>query len=223
MTDSFSRRALLTLGLAGVAVLTGCIPEAHNRTTTEETPAMTPDAQATTGPDARVLLVFFSRAGENYYYGGRRTLDVGNTEVLAGMIADRIDCDTYEIEAAKPYPEAYDATVARNSREQDSDARTAIADQLPDVSGYDVVLIGSPVWNSRAPMIMSTFIDRVDLAGKVVLPFVTYAVSGMSGVDTDYREALPRAEVRDGLAVQGEAVSDAGSDLDEWLRSNDLV
>ena len=50
----------------------------------------------------RTLLAFFSRRGENYYYGGRRTLQLGNTEVLAGMIAERIDCDVYRIEEAEP-------------------------------------------------------------------------------------------------------------------------
>jgi hypothetical protein len=66
----------------------------------------------------RVLLANFSRAGENYYYGGRTDLTVGNTEVLAGMIKDRLDCEVHRIEAADPYPESYDFTVARNVREQ---------------------------------------------------------------------------------------------------------
>ena len=54
----------------------------------------------------RILLAYFSRPGENYYYGGRRDLDVGNTQVLAEMIADLIDCDVFRIEAAEPYPDA---------------------------------------------------------------------------------------------------------------------
>ncbi len=172
--------------------------------------------------DARVLLVYFSRAGENYYYGDRRNLEVGNTEVLAGMIADRIGCDTYKIEAADPYPDAYDPTAARNVEAQQDDARPAIANPLPDVTGYDIVLLGSPVWNMRAPMIMSTFIESVDLTGRTVLPFVTYAVSGMSGIDDDYRQGLPDSKVRDGLAVQGETVTEAASDLDDWLTTNGL-
>ena len=79
----------------------------------------------------RILLAYFSRPGENYYYGGRRDLDVGNTQVLAEMIADLIDCDVFRIEAAEPYPDAYDATVARNSTEQDTDARPEIATHFP--------------------------------------------------------------------------------------------
>ena len=53
----------------------------------------------------RILLAYFSRPGENYYYGGRRDLAVGNTQVLAEMIAELIDCDVFRIEAAEPYPD----------------------------------------------------------------------------------------------------------------------
>ncbi|WP_241709142.1 flavodoxin [Arthrobacter bambusae] len=56
------------------------------------------------------------------------------------------------------------------------------------MSGYDTVLQGSPIWNVRAPMSMSTFIESVNLKGKTVMPFVTYAVSGMGGVDRRYRK-----------------------------------
>ncbi|GAA4403194.1 flavodoxin [Tsukamurella soli] len=168
----------------------------------------------------RALLVYFSRNGENYYRGGRRNLEVGNTAVLAGMIADRIGCDTYAIEAADPYSDTYDPTVARNVREQEADARPAIADPLPAIAGYEVVLLGSPVWNMRAPMIMYTFLDAVELAGVTVMPFVTHAMSGMSGIDSDYRKALPDSDIRDGLAVLGDEVDGAAPELDAWLRAN---
>ena len=53
------------------------------------------------------------------------------------------------IEAAEPYSADYDDTVARNVREQDADARPRIANPLPDLARYDVVLLGSPTWNVR--------------------------------------------------------------------------
>ena len=108
-------------------------------------PAPRPSAQGGT----RVLLAYFSRAGENYHYGGRRHLPVGNTEVLAGLIGARIGCDLHRIEAAVPYSDDYDDTVARNEREQDADARPPIANPLPDITRYDVVLLGSGLWNVR--------------------------------------------------------------------------
>jgi flavodoxin len=165
-----------------------------------------------------VLLAYFSRPGENYYYGGRRNLQVGNTEVLARMIADLIDCDLYRIEAADPYPDDYDATVARNVDEQNSDARPAIADPLASISQYDAVLVGSPIWNVRPPMILTTFLESHDFAGKAVHPFVTYAVSGLGRTETIYTAALPGARLQPGLAVQGEEVADHRADIETWLR-----
>ena len=132
-------------------------------------PATTQPRQASTGPEAsKVLLAYFSRAGENYYYGGRIDLEVGNTEVVANMIASTITADVYRIEAADPYPESYEATVERNKREQDDEARPAIAGRLPTVDTYDTVMLGSPIWNVRPPMIMRTFVDNVDLSGKKI-------------------------------------------------------
>ena len=190
-------------------------------------PGSTPSApSATSAPAAgrRVLVAFFSRAGENYYYyGGRRNLTVGNTEVVAGMIRDRTGADLYKIEPADRYPDSYDETVDRNNEEQESNALPSIAGALPDVGSYEVVILGSPVWGSRAPRIMSTFIDGVDLGGKTVLPLVTYAVSGMSGIDDFYRSALTTATVERGLAARGEEVRDAGADVDNWLRGHNLI
>lgn len=220
-----SRRNLVgAAGLAALAALAGCAPQdgptSRPSQTAEGTPDMSPSQQPSTS--AKTLLVYFSRSGENYWEGGRRDLKVGNTKRLARMIAERIRCDEHEILAAEPYPEAYDPTVQRNVREQNADARPAIADRSPDLAGYDTVLLGSPVWNVRAPMIMSTFIEQVDLAGKRVLPFVTYAVSGMAGVDQIYPDALPGSQVVDGLAVRGEDVDGAADAVDAWLRANDL-
>jgi flavodoxin len=172
---------------------------------------------------SRILLAYFSRPGENYWYGDRRTLETGNTEFLAGMISDRIDCDVYRIEAADPYSDAYDPTVARNSEEQDADARPAIAGALPDLTQYDTVLLGSPIWNVQPPMIMATFVEAIDLASKDVHPFVTYAVSGLGSTARFYRDLDTGARLGDGLAVQGEEVADAATDLDQWLSAAGLA
>ncbi|OHV34212.1 hypothetical protein BCD49_24430 [Pseudofrankia sp. EUN1h] len=177
----------------------------------------------TAAPDSarsgRVLLAYFSRAGENYYYGGRRNLTVGNTEVLARSIAARIDCDVHRIEAADPYPDDYEATVARNVREQNADARPAIAKPLPSIAQYDVVLLAGPIWNVRPPMIMWTFTGALDFTGKIVHPVVTYAVSGLGRAAEDYGRACRGGTIRDGLAVLGETVADADADqqVSTWL------
>ncbi len=166
----------------------------------------------------RILLGYFSRAGENYHYGGRRDLDVGNTQVLAEMIAELVDCDVHRIEAAEAYPDSYDATVARNVTEQDGDERPAIADPPASIDGYQHVLLGSPIWNVRPPMIMSTFADRFDFTGKTVHPFVTYAVSGLGSTERVYAQACAGARIGPGLAVRGEEVTEHRADVEAWLR-----
>ena len=167
----------------------------------------------------RALLVYFSRPGENYSYGDRVNLDVGNTKVAAGMIREFIDIDEYEILAADPYSEDYEATVRRNVQEEKDDARPKIVGQLPDLAGYDTILIGSPVWNVQAPLIMRTFIESVDLTGKTIHPFVTYAVSRMGRVRDDYAEWLPNSNVTEGIAIQGETVRDARPDIQRWTQA----
>ena len=223
-----SRRSALrgaAVGLTGAlltAATTACTPGGTG-------PAPSPDPSPSRSNDGagqdggRVLLAYFSRAGENYYYGGRTNLDVGNTEVLAGMISAIVPCDVHRIEAADPYPDSYDATVARNVREQNTDARPAIVNPLSAIDQYDTVLLASGIWNVRAPMIMSTFAESLDFTGKTVHPVVTYAVSGLGTTERDYGASCRGASIADGLAVRGEEVDDARPAVETWLRQNGLL
>jgi flavodoxin len=216
MTHRLDRRRFLR---AGAATATGVMGGAWLMACGEPEPA----ARPSTPDGARVLLTYFSRAGENYHYGGRKYLETGNTEVLARMISDSIACDVHRIEAAEPYPDDYEDAVDRNVREQDADARPAIANSLPDLTGYDVVLLGSGLWNVRPPMIMRTFTDSLDFTGKTVLPVVTYAVSGLGNAPDEYTDACPGATIGDGLAVRGEEVNQARDAVSSWLRRAGLT
>ena len=216
------RRAFLRLGLGGAAagVLSAC--------GTDTPRTARPDATRTPQPArsdraGRILLAYFSRPGENYWNGGRRNLKVGNTEVLARAISARLDCHVHRIEAADPYPDDYDETVQRNVGEQDIDARPAIANQLASMDAYDTILLASPIWNVRAPMIMTTFAERYDFAGKTVHPITTHAMSGLGTTPEDYRARLqwrphrhrPRGSRRAGSLGQAE--------VDSWLRRAALL
>lgn len=200
--------------------ITGCSASPSGGATSES-----PERPASTGsrPGRRVLLAYFSRAGENYFHGGRTDLDVGNTEVLARMIGERMACDLHRIDAADPYPDDYDQTVARNVREQDADARPAVANLPSSLERYDTVLLASPIWNVRAPMIMSTFAERFDLRGKTVFPVTTYAMSGLGTTERDYAKSCPGATIGEGLAVRGEKVRDADGAVRSWLGRTGLL
>jgi flavodoxin len=227
MTDhqasTATRRAILRaalLGAVGTAAggfMSGCTdPPAVGD-------APPPAGSGASSTASAVLLAYFSRAGENYHYGGRRRLTVGNTEVVAHMISRLIGCDLHRIEAANPYPDDYQPTVERNVREQQTDARPALANPLTSIDRYDTILLGSPIWNVRAPMIMSTFTERLDFAGKTIHPFTTRAMSGLGTTERDYTASCPGATLGEGLAVQGEEAAEAGPVVESWLQRIGLL
>ena len=82
----------------------------------------------------KVLIVYFSHSG--------------NTRRLAGFIHDRVGGDMVELKTVKPYSEDYDTVVDEAKKEQEANARPAVATELPSLDGYDTVFIGYP--NSRA-------------------------------------------------------------------------
>lgn len=232
-----SRRAVVS-GLAAAVTtipMAGCSSEqtsqrAGTAAQTSAPQTTAPSSRAQRSPQSpqsrqseRPLLAYFSRAGENYYYGRRANLTVGNTAVVARIIADLIDVDLYEIRAGDPYPQDYEATVERNKREQQNNSRPAVAGRLPDLERYSTVLLGSGLWNVRAPMIMRTFVESFDFTGRTVLPVVTYAVSGMGQVADEYTELCAGASVGEGLAVQGEKSAQARPAVEAWLRRTRLL
>jgi flavodoxin len=219
---AFMRRLSFGLPIAASAVRRHGDLSAAPRQQGSRPASATPGAKA-----SNVLLVYFSRPGENYYYGDRIDLEVGNTKVVAGIISDRIGCDVHEIAAVDPYPDDYEETRDRNVEEQRADARPQIANPLDSIDDYDIVILGSPIWNVRPPMIMSTFVENFDFSGKTVFPLVTYAVSGMGNTERVYRDGCRGATFGEGLAVQGEQVIDAPDDaaaaVDTWLHNINLL
>jgi hypothetical protein len=141
--------------------------------------------------------------------------DGRHTELLARTISARLDCDVHRIQAADPYFTDYDQTVQRNVREQDTDARPAIANPLASIDAHDTILLASPIWNVRAPMIMTTFAERYDFTGKTVHPVTTSAMSGLGTTPSDYyARDCKGASIATGLAVRGEEARSADNEVD---------
>ena len=122
MNTPTSRRTVLAGGLllgASTWVGTAACSAPDSPSPTLETitpePTMSP-APTDAGTASRTLLAYFSRAGENYYYGGRRDLEVGNTEVLARMISELIDCDVHRIDAGVGPDEHHPPDVSAASK-----------------------------------------------------------------------------------------------------------
>jgi flavodoxin len=180
-------------------------------------------ARGSVGAERKVLLVFFSRAGENYFHGGRKLLKVGNTAVVAGFIRHALSCDMFEIRPVEPYSDRYDPTVERNVREQNDNARPGIIDLPASIAVSDTVVIGSPIWNVRVPRIMLTFAEHFDFSGKTVYPFTTHAMSGLGHAVEEYEAACRGATIGKALAIQGEEAEKSRPEVEAWLRSIELL
>ena len=201
MRGALTRRGLLKAALASVPLLTLGLPHAF-----------------AAGTGGRMLVVFFSRAGENNSVG---VIETGNTAVIAGMIAEKTGADVFELKPARPYPENYRECVDQAERELLENARPKYLGEAANPAQYDRVFIGAPVWASDWPMIIYTFLENHDLAGKTLHPFVTHELSGVDGVARKLAAAVPGAKVTAGLAVRGRTAQfdrkTAERAVDEWL------
>ena len=121
--------------------------------------------------DNDVLVVYFSRT-EGVWNG---PLEIAHTKVIADYITNATNADQYEIIPAVAYPKEYEATADQAREEQEADTRPAIANELPDISGYEIIFVGAPVCWSEYPMIVRTFLDAEaeELADKTLVPFTT--------------------------------------------------
>ncbi|MBQ3830722.1 MAG: flavodoxin, partial [Spirochaetales bacterium] len=149
------------------------------------------------------LVVYFSRTGEQYTVG---VIEKGNTAIVAEMIALQTGADLFEvIPADDHYPMTYNALTDVARKEQRDKARPAYMGEVPDLSQYDTVFIGAPVWWGDWPMIMYTFFEKNKdaLAGKRLVPFSTHEGSGLSGFDRKLSSACPESIVLKGLAIRG--------------------
>ena len=88
---------------------------------------------------------------------------------------------------------------------------------------YDTVLLASPIWNVRAPMIITTFVERYDFSDRTVHPVTTHAMSGLGTTVEDYARSCRGARIGAGLAIRGEQARSARGDVDAWLRRTDLL
>ena len=161
----------------------------------------------------------------------------GHTQAVAERIARLTGADVYRIEAAEPYAaNPYDDSD-RVKDEAYNDKRPGVAN-LPDaetIARYDTLFVGSPCWWHQPAMVVCTFLDKYDLSGKVVIPFITYGATTylnesmqkiykLTPNSTHIPEALPEDLDADDITTPGRA-DDDGIDMpgnangtEAWLR-----
>ena len=168
--------------------------------------------------DSKMLIVYFSRTGENYNVGN---VEVGNTAIMASYMKEYLNADSFEIVPESSYPDSYDECLKVATKEKNEDARPAIQNKIDDISKYDTIFIGYPIWWGEIPQIVYTFMEEYDLSGKTIIPFNTHEGSGSAGTYNTIKNKLSKSNVNtNGLALQGKvARTDEGKeDTINWLK-----
>ena len=129
----------------------------------------------------------------------------GVTKKVAEMVAKAADCDLYEITPKVPYTTADLNWMDKKSRSSvemsDKSIRPEIAGADLDVSAYDEILIGFPIWWYVAPTIINTFLESHDFAGKKIILFATSGGSGFGNTVKELQPSAPGAEIVEGRVL----------------------
>ena len=200
--------------------ITGCSKNNQTKesTTNEILNNETTNSNQNITKDNKILVVYFSKTGENYNVG---TVDVGNTAMMASYIKEYLNADSFEIVPVKKYPDDYKTSTEIAKKEQNDNARPEIKNTLNNFSDYDTVFIGYPIWWGDLPMIVYTFLENYDFTGKKIIPFNTHEGSGSAGTYNKIKNKLPNSNVfTNGLAIQGKtARTDNGKEQTiKWLK-----
>lgn len=165
----------------------------------------TADSNTPTEPSdsgTRVLIAYFSATG--------------TTKKIAEYAAEATGADLYEIVPAEPYTSDdlnYNNSDCRaNTEMSDPSSRPAIDGNVENMSDYDIVFIGYPIWWGETPRIVSTFVESYDLSGKTVVTFSTSGGSGHS--DSNIKELVSGANWITGARLKSNS---SQSDVADWI------
>jgi flavodoxin len=168
---------------------------------------------------SRVLVVYYSRKGENHMPGGIQVLPKGNTAYAAEHVRDALDADLFEIDTVTPYAAAYRECCMQAVQEAKANVRPEIKGYVADISGYDTIFVCFPCWCGTAPMCVFTFLEHYDLTGKKIVPLCTNEGSGMANSEKDLARSCPGAQIAAGLSVRGHKAKDSAEEISVWAKN----
>lgn len=163
-------------------------------------------AQTSTISNKKVLIAYYSRTN--------------NTKQIADNIQSYVGGDMFRIEAEKAYPDDYQATTEVAKKEKEDNARPAIKAKVDNISQYDIIFIGFPVWWSDTPMAVATFLESHNLSGKTVIPFCSHGGGGVGEGFNRIKSLTPNATNLEGFAISG---SGSKSNVEDWLKKIEIV
>ena len=158
---------------------------------------------------SKVIIISFSKSG--------------NTQIISNYINKSTKIILYNIKPKNSYPSSYDETLKIAQNEQNTNARPEIDNPLKDISNYDIILLGYPLWYGHLPNIVITQLELLDLQNKEIYPFNTHGSSGISNSVNDIKKYASNANVHDGFPIKGSDAKSGNSNVktkvNDWLKN----
>ena len=131
----------------------------------------------------------------------------GKTAKVAEKLATGIGADVYEIKPEVQYTKADLNWMNRKSRSSvemnNKSLRPTIITGDVDVSGYETIFLGFPIWWYVAPTLINTFLEAYDFSGKKIVLFATSGSSGFGNTAFELQPSAPGAEIAEAKVLSG--------------------
>lgn len=144
----------------------------------------------------------------------------GHTRKMAEIIAAQTGADVLEIAPEQPYTQNYNTVVKQAQQEIREGHRPPIRDAKRDLSAYDVVYVGTPIWWGTMAPPVATFLSANDLSGKTIMPFTTHGGGGKGHSDRDIAKMCPNAKVMAMYAAYEGGGRAAEIEIAAWIGKN---
>lgn len=143
---------------------------------------------------------------------------LGNTEYLATLISEKTKSDLFRLEPKKAYPTNHQELLQRAQDEMENDERPELKENI-DLTNYEVIYIGYPIWGADLPPVIQTFLENNDFSNKTIIPFCSHGGSGLSGTPETIKEKLKDSKViTNGFEIYRSDIEEASNELDVWLK-----
>ena len=167
---------------------------------------------------AKNLIIYYSRKGENYWNGSVKTIEKGNTEIVAEFIQNAVGGDLFEVDTVKPYAADYYTCIDEAKAELHDQARPELKNYLDSIAEYDNVFVCGPCWWGTYPMAIFTQLEKLDWSGKKVMAVMTHEGSGLASGERDLKKICVGATFGKGLAIHGADALESESTVADWAK-----
>ncbi len=147
----------------------------------------------------------------------------GTTQSVAEEISRLLGADIAQINVEEPYSGTYQQTIERCIKEREDSVKQKLAPIDADITAYDTVFIGYPVWFGTYAPPIDALVEVADFKGKTIVPFCTFGSGGLEPSTEDLRKALPEANVLDGYGVRTSRILAMPGEVERFLKSSGFL